>query len=286
MKPQQPFLQQSKRFWANVRFISEKVGYTAKGTGLVKVPTLAEIKAALLDTGLTTEHLIVPNESDLTPIGATLMDYFAYRGNILNTYVELRLMDVDRAKEVFEQIHTNWPTTRKIPMNKQKEEKANYAYFTAIINMLIEQHLAGLPCNFDPQQLISVVRDHAPLRTFSRRLDGAFPSVINPLAVWEVKEYYYTTTFGSRIADGVYETLLDGMEIEELQEHEGINVRHYLMIDSHTTWWKSGRSYLCRLVDMLHMGYVDEVLFGYEVVERLPQIVAEWVSLAHQQSNE
>lgn len=101
-----------------------------------------------------------------------------------------------------------------------------------------------------------------------------------------MKEYYYTTTFGSRIADGVYETLLDGMEIEELQEHEGINVRHYLMIDSHTTWWKSGRSYLCRLVDMLHMGYVDEVLFGYEVVERLPQIVAEWVSLAHQQSNE
>ena len=210
-------------------------------------------------------------------MGATLMDYLAYRGNMLNTYAEPHLMDVDRAREVFEQVHSNWPTTRKIPMNKQKEEKANYAYFTAIINMLIEQHSAGLPCNFDPQQLISVVRDYAPLRTLSRRLDGAFPSVINPLAVWEVKEYYYTTTFGSRIADGVYETLLDGMEIEELQEHEGINIRHYLMIDSHTTWWKSGRSYLCRLVDMLHMGFVDEVLFGYEVVERLPGIVAKWV---------
>jgi hypothetical protein len=25
------------------------------------------------------------------------------------------------------------------------------------------------------------------------------------------------------------------------------------------------------------MGYVDEVLFGYEVVERLPQIVRQWV---------
>jgi hypothetical protein len=33
---------------------------------------------------------------------------------------------------------------------------------------------------------------------------------------------------------------------------------------------------LCRILDMLHMGYVDEVLFGYEVVERLPSIVKEW----------
>lgn len=41
-----------------------------------------------------------------------------------------------------------------------------------------------------------------------------------------------------------------------------------------------GRSYLCRIVDMLHMGYVDEVLFGYEVVERMPNIVKEWVETA------
>ena len=92
-------------------------------------------------------------------------------------------------------------------------------------------------------------------------MDGAFPSAVNPVAVWEIKEYYYTTTFGSRVADGVYETLLDGMELEELREHEGIDVRHYLMVDAYFTWWECGRSYLCRIVDMLRMGYVDEVLF-------------------------
>ena len=94
-----------------------------------------------------------------------------------------------------------------------------------------------------------------------------------------IKEYYYTTTFGSRVADGVYETLLDGMELEELREHEGIDVRHYLMTDAHFTWWDCGRSYLCRFVDMLHMGFVDEVLFGREVIEEMPRIVAEWVEL-------
>jgi hypothetical protein len=31
---------------------------------------------------------------------------------------------------------------------------------------------------------------------------------------------------------------------------------------------------------MLHMGYVDEVLFGREVTERLPKIVKDWVKLA------
>ena len=118
-----------------------------------------------------------------------------------------------------------------------------------------------------------------PLRTLARRIDGAFPDSINPISVWEIKEYYYTTTFGSRVADGVYESLLDGMELEELKENENIDVKHYLFVDSHYTWWECGRSYLCRIIDMLHMQYLDEALFGYEVIERLPSIVKEWISI-------
>jgi hypothetical protein len=68
----------------------------------------------------------------------------------------------------------------------------------------------------------------------------------------------------------------DGMELAELAAVEKIKIKHYLMIDSHYTWWDCGKSYLCRILDMLHMGYVDEVLFGYEVVEKLPEIVREW----------
>jgi hypothetical protein len=52
------------------------------------------------------------------------------------------------------------------------------------------------------------------------------------------------------------------------------------MVDAYDTWWNMGRSYLCRIVDMLHMGYVDEVLFGSEVLENLPMIVKEWVAVA------
>jgi len=67
------------------------------------------------------------------------------------------------------------------------------------------------------------------------------------------------------------------MELEELRVSGGISVMHYRMVDDHYTWWDCGRSYLCRIVDMLHTGYVDEVLFGSEVVERFPAIVKKWV---------
>jgi hypothetical protein len=112
--------------------------------------------------------------------------------------------------------------------------------------MLIEANSEGLPCNYNPMKLTSVTVDGVPLRTLARRVDGAFPTTVSPIAVWEIKEYYHTTTFGSRIADGVYESLLDGMELEELRDHEHIDVKHYLMVDAFNTWWNKGRSYLCR----------------------------------------
>ena len=143
--------------------------------------------------------------------------------------------------------------------------------------MLIEKGADGLPCDYDPHKLTIITKIGLPLRTLARRVDGAFPRSINPIAIWEIKEYYYTTTFGSRVADGIYESLLDGLELEELREHEEVDIKHYLIVDAYDTWWKKGKSYLCRIIDMLHMGYIDEVLFGYEVVERLPDIVNEWV---------
>jgi len=187
-------------------------------------------------------------------------------------------MKADEAKRLYKQLRAKLKPKCPIPMNKQSGDKKAPAYLTGIVNMLIEANSDDLPCDFDPRELTTVTRKGAPLRTLARRVDGAFPKTVNPVAVWEIKEYYYTTTFGSRVADGVYETLLDGMELEELREHEAIDVRHYLIVDAHYTWWDCGRSYLCRIIDMLHMGYIDEVLFGREVVERLPEIVKEWVA--------
>ncbi len=49
-----------------------------------------------------------------------------------------------------------------------------------------------------------------------------------------------------------------------------------LFVDDKYTWWNCGKSYLCRLIDMMHTGFVDEVIFGEEVFNRWPKIVKSW----------
>ena len=280
MKPNDTFLKLPKTFWASVRLISQEVGYTERGTGRIKVPSTDQIRIRLERSGVDFDKLQDQRFGSNT-FGELLNDYFAYRAETLYSFVEPHLMDVKRARKTFEIYFKKLKPSRRVPMNKQTGEKKFPAYLTGLVNMLIEANSQGLPCDYDPQKLTLITRDNLPVRTLARRVDGAFPSSINPVAIWEVKEYYYTTTFGSRVADGIYESLLDGLELEELKEHENIDVKHYLMIDAHDTWWKQGKSYLCRIIDMLHMGYIDEVLFGYEVTERLPSLVTEWVQVVN-----
>ena len=276
MRPNERFLAQPREFWALVRQVSQKVGYSERGTGKVLAPTVAQSVDALGALGLSTSYL-VSDDGSVLDLAVDLADYFSYRAAVLNDEVEQSLMDADEAKELFEEYRARLKPRAPIPMNKQKGDKKAPAYLTGLVNMVVESVIGDLPCDYNPRELTTVTRDERPLRTLARWVDGAFPAATNPIAVWEIKEYYYTTTFGSRVADGVYETLLDGMELEELREHEGIDVLHYLMVDAHYTWWKSGRSYLCRIVVMVHMGYVDEVLFGREVVTELPRIAESWV---------
>lgn len=278
MKPNLKFLNQPKDFWAHVRTVSQHFGYTDRRSQTVSVPNIGEIAGALQSLGLRFDHVLT-EKNQATEFGGVLCDYFRHRATVINDDIRPNLMDAPEAKKLYDELVKGARIGFPVPMNKQKGDKKAPAYLTAIINLLIEKHSAGLPCVFDPRELTSVTRQRLPLRTLARRVDGAFPAVINPVAVWEIKEYYYTTTFGSRVADGVYESLLDGMELEELRTSENIDIKHYLMIDSRFTWWECGRSYLCRIVDMLHMGYVDEVLVGREVAERLPTLVPEWVEL-------
>lgn len=295
MQPNQKYVGLPKAFWANIRTISQEVGYTERPkrqtgvrgqVGPIKVPSPQEVKAAFQAIQLSADHLIGKGDK-LTSVGKLVFDYFAFRADLLNRTIEPLLMNASEAELAFEQFRRKTPGTDVIPMNKQSGLMKKPAYFTGIINMLIEEHLDGCPCNFNPQELTTVTRNREPYRTMARRIDGAFPGPVDPIAVWEIKEYYYTTTFGSRVADGVYETLLDGMELEELesalraeQSHAPSerSIEHLLMVDAYFTWWVKGRSYLCRIVDMLHMGYVDEVLFGREVMRRLPEIVQSWVA--------
>jgi hypothetical protein len=272
------FLRQDKAFWAYVRTISQEVGYTERRQKTILVPSIDQIRVAFAKLSLSMSQ-IEDTPDGLTAFGTTLLDYFTWRADTLNERVRSDLMDKQQAANEFARLRKQLKPHCPLPMNKQKGDKRTPMYLTGIVNMLIEAAVGTHPCDYDPRSLTTLTHRRMPLRTLSRRVDGAFPSVVNPVAIWEIKEYYSTKTFGSRVADGVYETLLDGMELEELERASERKVQHILFVDDEYTWWQCGRSYLCRIVDMLHMGYVDEVIFGREVFERLPEIVSEWLSM-------
>lgn len=266
-------------FWANIKLLNQRLGYTIRKTknnpdGGFVVPTIEDIQRVFADEGLSTERLI-KNEK-LTSFGKMVLEYMTFRGDVLTHEVEPNLMNKDQAKALFHEMKKEYKPKCPLPINKQKGNKKDFSYLTGLVNMIIEKNKGDLECDYSPKELTAITIDGFPVRTLSRRVDGAFPSVIDPQAIWEIKEYYYTTTFGSRVADGVYETQLDGWELWEAKQNTGIEVNHYLFVDDHFTWWTKGRSYLCRLIDTIHMGLVTEVIFGKEVITRLPELVKDW----------
>ncbi len=187
MKPDKRFLRQPRSFWANVRSLSQKLGYTEGGQ--IKVPSLPAIVTALESLQLSASHL-VNRDGKPTEFGITLQDYFAHRAQVLNDFVRPRLMNKKRAKQEFQKLKKKLCPGCPIPMNKQKGDKRAPAYLTGIVNMLIEAGTKGHSCDYDPRELTTITRKGAPVRTLARRVDGAFPSSVNPIAIWEIKEYY------------------------------------------------------------------------------------------------
>jgi hypothetical protein len=274
MKAETKFQKQPKTFWAQIKLVSMTLGYSKKGQ--ITTYTVQEIADCLESLGLNSSHLIDSKSNKPSAEGSLLVEYFKYRSKILHKVAEPNLMNRDEAKKEFDAIYKSFESTVNIPFNKQKGAKRHHAYLTGIVSLLTEKTLKGVNFDPDPRKAITVSKNNKPVQTLTRRVDGAYPQTTNPVAIWEIKEYYGTTTFGSRVADGVYETMLDGYEIEELSKNENIDIKHYFIIDDYFTWWDCGKSYLCRMIDMVHEGHVDEVLFGKEVIKRWPSIVKSW----------
>lgn len=261
-------------FWAFVKYISENLGYTERGEGLVKKYPIRTIRALCHERGINASEDVIVNA----------VRYSKMRADMLNRFAESMLMDAEQANEEFrnwEMLHRVGNYYCKLPLNKQKGAMKQVAFFTAIINIIAEKTIREVTGNTrslgfddDPRGLAYIWDDNGRIiGASSRRFDGAYPSIESPKLVWEIKEYYYATTFGSRVADGVYETQLDGFEFKELYDRTGRKVYHVLFIDAYRTWWIQGKSYLCRLVDAMNSGVVDEVIVGREVLTRWPELL-------------
>lgn len=281
---------QSQIFWNYVRIISENLGYSRNGKVLRH--SEADIRRALTILNLSV---------DIDATIDQLAQYFHFRANLIETTMATYLQTPDEARMLFEEVVAHYTTsvtsrfnqggqenTRVYtvkngvpviaPYNKQKGHKREIDYLTAISNILISHHLAGEDFDQDPHRLPIVTESGIIQGAMSRRMDGAYPSCVNPLAVWEFKSYYYTTTFGSKISDAVYIASLDGYERDEIFNNTARRIYTTLFLDAYSAWLKQGKSYLCRIVDLLYRGLIDDLVIGSEVLTAIPEMVKKWRS--------
>jgi hypothetical protein len=282
MRPNPEFIHQDNRFWAVVKLVSETVGYSQRSpkgedpkmrrydfSDVMKCHNKLEIPKALCF------------ESDGSPTSLTkkVIEYLNYRGDVIENHIKYMLMKREEAKNEFEKLQKKFSESKvKIQMNKQKGEKRHPSYLVGLVNLIAESVL-GSEFDNDPSNLGVIIDNGGPLFTLCRRMDGAYPSTFKPKLIWEIKEYYGTTTFGSRIADGVYETMLVGEELKQLLNNYDIKIYNVLFVDDYFTWWVLGRSYVCRLIDMLHIGYADAIFFGKEVLTEWEPLLKEITKL-------
>lgn len=104
MKPDKKFSNLDLEFWANVKLLNQRLGYTKRRTknspeGGFNIPSIKEIKNVFQTEGLEYTKLIQGNT--LTMFGRLLIDYMTYRAALLTNYVEPNLMTKEEAKEVF-----------------------------------------------------------------------------------------------------------------------------------------------------------------------------------------
>ena len=57
MQPDARFRRLSKPFWANVRTISENAGYTERGTGQIRIHSIADMARVMQRLGLGASHI-------------------------------------------------------------------------------------------------------------------------------------------------------------------------------------------------------------------------------------
>lgn len=149
MRPDARFVGQPKQFWACVRTLSQWLGYTERGQGKIRVPSIEDIRSAFSELSLNVSQ-IVDTKGKPTPLASNLHLYFRHRADVLYEAVEPNLMRLDRARKAFNQIRRARLHTCPMPMNKQKGKKKAVAFLTAIVNMLIEENLNVCPCCYDP----------------------------------------------------------------------------------------------------------------------------------------
>jgi hypothetical protein len=121
----------------------------------------------------------------------------------------------------------------------------------------------GMAVESNPQRRCVWVAEEQ-LHVTARNLDGAIPGLVDPFLVWEIKEYWGTTSGGSKMSDAVYECALVGRELRDFEKRTKLHVDHAVLLDGKAQW-TSRKSDLLRFYDLYYQGLIDLLVVGQEI---------------------
>lgn len=228
--------------------------------------------------GTLKEDADLPDQSKKFPINAhliKLLEDYIYESSAL---LELALASLRNENEAMafckkKKFSVGSTTTRN--QTHHQSSKALIAAVTGIARKACVD--ARIDVDLDPQRRAIWFTAHG-LHVSARNLDGAIPSLVNPSAVWEIKEYWGKTKGGSKMSDGVYECHLVGLELRMFEAKSGISIDHIVFVDGKDQWG-SRKSDLMRFIDLHQQGLIDHLIIGCEVETEWP-ILAETIASA------
>jgi hypothetical protein len=175
-----------------------------------------------------------------------------------------RLRTEDEANQFCKNLKVDVAVTRTRSADHHQATKPMVAAVGEIARRVCDRWSLRLVDN--PQgRNVWLTRNH--LHVSARRLDGSVSSLVNPFAVWEIKEYWgggLGKAGGSKMSDAVYECHLVGQELRSFERSSGARVRHFVFVDGRSQWG-SRRSDLLRLLDLEAQGFVDRLFVGKDV---------------------
>ena len=156
---------------------------------------------------------------------------------------------------------------------QNKDHHQSSKALVAAVTGVAQKVCRKLKTTFDPSpQYRCVWCNSNGLHVTARNLDGAIPSLLNPVMVWEIKEYWGKTSGGSKMSDAVYECQLVGRELRDFESKTGIRVEHVVFVDGKEQW-AARQSDLKRFIDLTFQGFIDRLFVGKAVEsEREPYL--------------
>ena len=213
---------------------------------------------------LKTEHAAKVGKIKLkleADVAALLLEYLDFRKAIWNTGEKL-LRTEEEAKAYCKKQFNELPkTTQTRNLDHHQSSKAMVLTTTRLTEAVCAE--LGVTVEPNPQRrCVWVANDQ--LHVTARNLDGAIPGLVEPFLVWEIKEYWGTTSGGSKMSDAVYECALVGRELRDFEKRTKLHVEHAVLLDGKAQW-TARKSDLLRFYDLYFQGLIDILIVGREI---------------------